>query len=101
MEVITTRVARQTGFYETVFKTTEKEEAEVDSKQREVTKGGISPELMSREPWGRFYESGRNFTYQTSLQGSRVLKRLNMVCTDIRGNRCAGLLGQRLETEAY
>jgi len=82
LEVITTRVAGQNGLPEIVFKTTEKEEAEVESKQREAVKGGTTAEMMSREPWGRFYEGGRNFTNQNRLQKSRVLKILNIVCTD-------------------
>lgn len=91
MGVIIARFTGEKGLCDIVFNTTEKEEAEVGSKQREVTKGRTTVEMMLREPQGRFYEGGRNFKDQTSLQGSRVLEKLNMVCIDMRGDRHAGL----------
>lgn len=54
MEVIRARVAGQKGFHDTMFNTTEKEEAEVGSFQREATKGGCTAEMMSEETGGRF-----------------------------------------------
>lgn len=76
MEVIKNQGCQTKGLHETIFKATEKEEVEVESKKREVARGRATVEKLPRTPYGRFPKGGRNVTDHISLQEIRVLKRL-------------------------